>query len=237
LKKAIVAGASSGIGAAIAERLVAGGYGVVGVSRRSNAALEGSAAFEHEALDLADLDALPAQAGELARRHADASVLVLSAGRGLFGSLEQMSYESMRSLVELNLLSQVYLCRALLPAMKRRGEGVVVFVASEAAHRPGRRGALYGATKFALRGFAEALRDEAARAGVRVSLVSPGLTRTPFFDELDFAPGEEADNALSPADVADAVWLAVAAPTTSVIDEVRLSPLKHVVRRTGHGGE
>jgi short-subunit dehydrogenase len=106
-----------------------------------------------------------------------------------------------------------------------------VLIGSEAALRGSRYGSIYCAAKFGLRGLAQALRQEAATAGVAVSIVNPGMVRTGFFDELDFVPGERPENALEPADVAEAVWLAVSTRAGAVVDEIDLSPLSRVVRK------
>ena len=233
--KAVVTGASSGIGAAIASRLLDEGMSVVGVSRRANPGLESLPGFSHVALDLEDLERLPAQAERLAKENADTDVLVLCAGRGEFGSLEEFSYPAIRSLVELDFVSPAFLCRAFVPRMKRRRSGLLIFIGSQAAHRGTQKGAMYCASKFALRGFAQALREEVSRRGVRVSFVSPAMTRTPFYDDLDFEPGLDEANALDPDDVAASVWSVVSAAPTAVIDEIRLSPLKRVVRRSAGG--
>jgi len=229
--KAVVSGTSSGIGRAIAERFLDQGIEVVGISRRNSEDLTSRPGFEQVHLDLGALDTLPAGLKELTRRHPSAEVLVLNAGRGEFGSLEEFSYARIRGLLDLNFLSHAYLARAFLPQMKRQGRGQLIFVGSEAAHRGAQKGSLYCASKFALRGFAQALREEASGSGVRITLISPAMTKTPFFDELDFSPGEDAVNYLEPEDVAAAVWLAVESRREAVVDEIRLSPLKRVVRR------
>lgn len=228
-RKALVTGSSSGIGQAISERLLQDGCAVLGLSRTEGSLL--SENFRHLQVDLSALDALPAKLKELSAQHPDLEILVLNAGRGAFGSLEEFSFEQIRGLMDLNFLSQAYVARAFLPGMKRRGRGHLVFIGSEAAHRGAARGAIYCASKFALRGFAQALRQEASGSGVRVSFISPGMTRTAFYDSLSFVPGDDPENALLPQDVANAVGLAVAARGETVVDEIRLSPLKRVVRR------
>jgi 3-hydroxy acid dehydrogenase/malonic semialdehyde reductase len=229
LRKAVVTGTSSGIGRAIADKLLLEGVGVVGLSRRTVGPQDDR--FEHRAVDLGDLDSLAAVAKEIVAEHPDADAVVLNAGRGEFGSLEEFSYSQMRALLDLNFTSQAFLARAFLPSMKRRGGGHLVFIGSEAAHRGSQKGALYCASKFALRGFAQALRQEVSTAGLRVSFVSPAMTATAFYDRLDFGPGDAPENALDAATVADAVWLCLASPAGSVIDEIELSPLKRVVQR------
>jgi NADP-dependent 3-hydroxy acid dehydrogenase YdfG len=80
-----------------------------------------------------------------------------------------------------------------------------------------------------MRGFAQALREECGGSGIRVGIVNPGMVKTPFFDDLDFAPGDREDNYVEPADVASGiVWMLNSRPGT-VIDEINLSPLKKVI--------
>jgi len=229
----LVTGATSGIGRAVAARLLEEGHRVVGVGRDfSKVSFAGS--FAPVVLDLADLDALPARLRDLADEHPAVDALVLAAGRGLVGGLEQCSYRRLRELIDLNVTSQAFLVRAFVPALKRRRQGDVVFIGSEAALRGARQGAVYCASKFALRGFAQALRDECAKSGVKVSIVHPGMVRTPFFDDLAIAPGDGEENALLPEEVAAAVALVLAQRGGAVVDEIVLSPLKNVVRRRAH---
>lgn len=229
---AVVTGASSGIGLAVAERLAREGHRVLALARNV-AGLESKESILAERLDLERLEELPVALETLARRHRNVRVVVSNAGRGRFGSLEEHSYDEIRSLLDLNFVSHAFVARAFLPHLKRRGGGHLVFIGSEAAIRGSRYGSVYCASKFALRGLAQALRDEAASAGVAVSIVNPGMVRTPFFDRLDFEPGERPENALAPEDVAEAIWLAVSARPGAVVDEINLSPLTRVVRKKG----
>jgi short-subunit dehydrogenase len=229
-KKTLVTGASAGIGRAISLRLIEEGRHVVGVARDFSKFGSSHQALSQVALDLSELDALPNRLQELAREHDDVEAVVCNAGRGQFGSLEEFSYSQIRSLVELNFTSQAYVVRAFLPSMKRRGEGAVVFIGSEAALSGGRRGAVYGASKAAVRGFAQSLREECGKSGVRVCLINPGMVRTGFFDELPFAPGDEDVNALLPEEVADAVAMVLSSRPGTVFDEIDLSPLKKVLK-------
>ena len=230
-------GASRGIGAAICRRLLADGHRVVGAARHftgksstPSSDPDSNPNFSAVTLDLADLDGLPARLQELQAAHPDIDTLVCCAGQGRFGGLEEFSFDQIRGLMDLNFLAHAFAARVFLPAFKRRGAGQLVFIASEAALAGRQKGAVYCASKFALRGFAQALREECARSGVRVTVVHPGMVRTNFFDGLDFAPGEEETHALQPEDVAAAVALAIAAPQRMVVDEILLSPLKRVVQ-------
>ena len=229
----LVTGASRGIGRAVCGRLLQGGGQVIGVARRFDPELELLPDFTPRRLDLADLDRLPAALQQLLAEHPAIDALVCNAGTGRFGALEQFSADQVRGLVDLNLTSQILLVRAFLPALKRRGRGDIVFIGSEAARRGGRRGAVYAATKFALRGLAQSLREECASSGVRVGIVNPGMVLTSFFDDLDFRPDPDDACHLKPEDVAEAVLLMLEARAGAVIDEISLSPRKRVIRFSG----
>ena len=224
----LISGASSGIGLAIAQTLTQAGDIVYGLGRDfGHAQCKGMHAIE---LDLARLDTLGDSLGTLVKELPTIQALVCCAGRGEFGALEQFSYAQIRALMDLNFTSQAYLARALLPSMKRAGRGDIIFLGSEAALNGGRNGAIYSASKFALRGLAQALRDECAKSGVRVTIINPGMVKTGFFNKLDFAPGENEENFLLPEDVARAVTLILDSRPGTVFDEINLSPLKKVIQ-------
>lgn len=219
---ALVTGASSGIGLAITQRLLQQGYRVVGISRRGRVDAIASASFSGHEIDLADLDSLDCKLGEILQTHR-IDCFVHAAGQGHFGSIEQFSIAQMEQSIRVNLLSGMVICRALVPRMRRSGHGRMVFIGSESALRAGRKGTLYSAAKFGLRGFCQALRDDVASDGIHVSLVNPGMVRSPFFDKLGFAPGAQPENAIEVGDVADAVLYLLQSSRNIVIDEINLS--------------
>lgn len=229
-RRVLVTGATSGIGGAITRELLRAGHAVVGIGRHLSRIGTCSPSFAGFELDLSELQQLPSALKELTNAHPDLDGLVCSAGAGRFGSLEEFSYRQIHELIELNLTSQIFVVRAVLPLLKRRRKGDVVFIGSEAGLSGGRYGAVYSATKFALRGLAQALRLECASRDVRVSIVNPGMVRTPFFDPLGFEPGPDPEHSILPEDVARAVCEILAMRRGTVVDEVNLSPLRRVVR-------
>lgn len=227
--KAIVTGASSGIGRAVCQRLLAENWEVVGLARDFAKFPCDDDHFTAHPVDLADLDRLPQELQALTADHPQIDALICSAGAGRFGDLEQFSYDQIRQLVDLDFTSSAFLARAYLPSMKRIGAGHLLFIGSEAALKGSQKGAVYCAAKFALRGFSQALREECARSGIRVTLVNPGMVLTPFFDQLDFRPGEDPDNYILPGDIADVLFGALNARPGTVVEEINLSPQKRVV--------
>lgn len=230
-RKMLLTGAGGGIGRSIAALLLSSDWRIVGVGRDPAGSGFGQKEFSQATIDLSDLEHLPEQLRLLASEHEDIDSVVCAAGVGRFGSLEEFSYQQIRELIDINLTSQLYVVRAFLPLLKRRGRGDVVLIGSEAALAGGARGAVYSATKFALRGFCQSLRQESAAAGIRVTLINPGMVRTDFFDQLDFEPGEDLAHAIVPEDIAVAVKMVLSARAETVFDEINLSPLKKVVRR------
>ena len=228
-KTAVISGASSGIGRAVCEALLKEGYRVVGLARDFAKFPCRHPEFSAHVVDLSDLVSLPARLKSLVESCADAEALICCAGRGHFGHLEEFSYGQIRELIDLNFTAQAYLARTFLPHMKRAGRGDLLFMGSEAALRGSRRGSVYCASKFALRGFAQALREECAASGIRVTTINPGMVRTPFFDNLDFGPGPDPANYVLPEDVADLVTTILSTRRGTVFDEVDLSPLKRVI--------
>ena len=230
-RKMLLTGAGGGIGRSIATLLLSSDWRIVGVGRDPARPGFSQKEFSQATIDLSDLEHLPEQLRLLASEHEDIDSVVCAAGVGRFGSLEEFSYQQIRELIDINLTSQLYVVRAFLPLLKRRGRGDVVLIGSEAALAGGARGAVYSATKFALRGFCQSLRQESAAAGIRVTLINPGMVRTEFFDQLDFEPGEDLAHAIVPEDIAVAVKMVLSARAETVFDEINLSPLKKVVRR------
>ena len=219
----LLSGASSGIGLATARNLLQLGYRVIGLSRRGSVDDLSHDSFVPVSVDLGDLDRLEAVLRELLDQY-DFDGLVHSAGVGLFGSIEQFSVEQIEHSLRVNLTSAMLLSRALIPGMRKRAAGQLIFLGSESALTAGKKGALYSAAKFGLRGFSQALRADCSADGIRVSLINPGMVRSPFFDELDFRPGTAAENAVEVDDVAQLVGQILQASSDIVIDEINLSP-------------
>lgn len=225
----LVSGASSGIGRAVCENLLQQGHKVIGLSRTGAQFNVVPEQYSHWAMDLSALDTLPAALQKLQSRHPDLDSVVFCAGMGRFASLEEFSTVQIQQLIDLNLTSQILMARTLLPGLKHKAHGDMVFIGSEAALKGSRKGTVYCATKFALRGFTQALREECGKSRVRVSLINPGLVDTAFFEHLDFKPGSAPNQALTAGDVAQSVGYILRARPGIVIDEINLNPANKVI--------
>lgn len=227
-RKILVTGASGGIGAAITRRLLEDGHLVVALGRDFSGWPDQSG-LEKRIVDLSALDALPKHLAEITGDHGDLDAVVLNAGSGRFGNLEEFSYQQISDMVAINLIQHLFVARALVPLLKKGARGDLIVMGSEAALTGGRKGAVYSACKAALRGFAQSMRAECSASGVRVCLINPGMVDTGFYERLNFKPGESADNALRAEDIAEAVMLVLNAHPGTVFDEINLNPLKKVI--------
>lgn len=231
--KVLVTGASSGIGAAVCERLLEEGYAVIGLSRNINASHFDHPGFTAIACDLRDSNALEFQIKSLLKSLSESktelSAAVFCAGAGYFGHLEQLDYRKIQALIELNLLSPMLLSKLLVPYFKRRKRGHMIYLGSEAALQGSKNGTAYCASKFGLRGFVQALCAESRASGLSISMINPGMVDTAFFDELHFHPGEDPSNSIMPETIADCVKWILQADSNTVIEEINLSPRNKVI--------
>lgn len=178
-KIALVTGASSGIGQATAELLATAGYTVYGTSRRGAAA--GGGSFEMLPLDVTS-DASVANAVEqLMQREGRIDLLVNNAGFGVApAGAEESSIAQAQSIFDTNFFGVVRMTRAVLPHMRNRGTGRIINIGSVLGLLPMPYGALYAATKHAIEGYSESLDHEVRSRGIRVSVIEPAYTNTPF---------------------------------------------------------
>jgi short-subunit dehydrogenase len=185
---ALVTGASSGIGAALARELARHGHNLV-LSARSLAPMDAlaeelrglGAAATVIAADLAAPAGAATLVAELRARGIEIEVLVNNAGLGAMGRFERIDAMRDAEMMQVNIVALAELTHALLPAMLARRRGKIMLVASTASFLPCPNMAVYGATKAFVRSFGEALAEELKGSGVTVNVLCPGTTATNFF--------------------------------------------------------
>ena len=225
----MVTGSSSGIGRAISHDLLTNGYKVIGLARDHKKFDPDNKHYFPYEIDLADFDRTVSLLKRILVNHEDIHILVSNAGFGKFQSLENFSIKQIQSFLDLNLLSHILVCQFLVKHFKKKMGGDIIIMGSEAGVLGKKKSTLYSAAKFGLRGFSQALRDEASSSNIRVCLINPGMVRSPFFDDLNFYPGKNFENAIEPSDVAAAVMDILETRRGTIIDEINLSPAKKTI--------
>jgi NADP-dependent 3-hydroxy acid dehydrogenase YdfG len=230
----MITGGLSGIGAAVAREFAALGARLVLVDRDLDRAPAVVAAIERaggdaitHAGDVRDVEALRTAAGEAVRRFGRVDVLVANAGLSDQSPVATGDPARWRAVVETNLLGTIHAVHAVLPAMLERERGHVFIVSSVSGREAYPGEAVYIASKWGQVGFAHSLRQEVMDAGVRVTVVEPGIVDTPLTRENPAVrPLLDATEPLAPEDVARAVVYAYRQPPHVAISEVTIRPLR-----------
>ena len=220
---AVVTGASEGIGRAVAAALLGAGATVHGLARSEARLAETAAAlgerFVPVVCDVTDPAAVRAAVDAAAGRHGRLDVLVNNAGVGRFGPVDAVTDDDWATLVDTNLSGVFYATRAAVPHMKAAGRGHIVHVASIAGLVGNANLSGYNATKFGVRGFAEATMKELRPHGIKVTCVYPGSVAT------GFGGSDPKATAIPPEAVAATILHVIEAPDSTLISEVVMRPM------------
>jgi NAD(P)-dependent dehydrogenase (short-subunit alcohol dehydrogenase family) len=224
-KTAIVTGGTRGIGHAIAKALVKAGANVAITARteskidsvisRLNVAGPGTATgYLCDVRDYKQVKSVFAEVGGV-------DILINNAGIGIFSSVERMSPEDFRAVLETNVFGVFYCCHEAIPLMKQRGGGYIINISSLAGANAHPQMAAYNASKFGLNGFSEALMQEVRHDGIKVSYIMPGSVNTEFGGDKS---NDQKSWELQPGDIAQVVMDLLAYPARSLPSRVEIRP-------------
>ncbi|MDO0928882.1 SDR family oxidoreductase [Streptomyces sp. TG1A-8] len=205
----LITGASAGLGAEFARQLAARDSDLVLVARRKERLEELAAelrAHHHIQVHVVEMDLATDNPGQALATRMDqlglhVTSLINNAGFATFGPFHQADPERLRREVAVDVTAVADVSRAFIEQLRTEGRGVLVNVASMAAYQPNPRMALYGATKAFVLSLTEALWEESRGTGLRVLALSPGATRTEFFDVVGTTQAAGKSRLASPVDV------------------------------------
>jgi NADP-dependent 3-hydroxy acid dehydrogenase YdfG len=239
-KVAVVAGASSGFGAAAVRKLLAKGMQVVMVARRGDriqalAEELGEGALPFVA-DVTDAERIRELFFMVRERFGGLDLLFNNAGLGIPGSFQESRPEDWQVMLDINVMGVLRCTQAALPLMEGRA-GAMICSVSSVGGRYGYPGwSIYCATKFAVLGFHDALRKEVGEKGIRVSLIEPGAAWTEFGETGVSSEQISALNArrqslgaLHAEDVANALLYAFGQPENVLVEEILVRPVRQIV--------
>lgn len=217
----LITGASSGIGEATAREAAAAGYRLVLAARRAEALAELAASLggQRRAIavpcDVTEWEQNEQLVATALDSFGQIDAVFCNAGFGAARGWLNETPEHWRAMVLTNVLGAAYTARAAIPALKE-SRGHLLLTGSIAGRRP-LPGSLYSATKHAVHAMGEALRADLNGTGIRTTIIAPGMTDTPFFDNRP-------SGALDPADIARAVMFALSQPEHVDVNEIVVRP-------------
>ncbi|MGK5630313.1 SDR family oxidoreductase [Streptomyces sp. URMC 123] len=228
---AVITGASSGIGAAVARTLSAHGHPLLLLARRVER-IEALALPRTLArrVDVTDAKAVAAALEEAEALYGPADLIVNNAGVMLLGDVARQPADEWERMVDVNLRGLLNGVRAVLPGMIERGRGTIVNVSSVAGRKTYAGHTVYSGTKFAVHGMSESLREEVSGHGVRVITIAPGAVETELLShttdeavKADYQAFKDSLEVLAPEDVAEAIDFAYRQPQRVTVRELVLA--------------
>lgn len=230
-QRALITGASSGIGRATAIALAKQGINLVLLGRSADklAALEKELSplgitAQSWVVDLSDLPQVKSKLEAAIAAVGPVDILINNAGMGYTGALGAMSLTDWQQVMDLNLTSAWLCMQAVLPGMRDRHRGTILNVSSHAAYNAFPDWGAYSVSKAGLVTLSRILAEEERSHGVRVIVVSPGAVNTPLWDTDTVHADFPRDQMLAPEVVAQAIAAALALPPTAVIEELKVMP-------------
>jgi NAD(P)-dependent dehydrogenase (short-subunit alcohol dehydrogenase family) len=179
----IITGVSSGIGLACAKLFSAKGWLVVGSIRSREVSELRTLAIDIQTAEMSNPDDIGRLVERAVKTYGRIDAVISNAGYGLIGRIEDMEYEAVEAAIRVNLLATIWLCRSAMRAMKRQRKGVIIAVSSIAGIVGIPNYSVYVAGKYGIEGLMESLWFESRGTGVRVKLIEPSVTNTPFWSD------------------------------------------------------
>jgi len=233
-KTAIITGAGSGVGRAVALRMASEGWSVAIVGRtvgnlQETRQLAGPDAVRVHVFpcDIGDADAAAKAVAAAVDQLGGVAALVNCAGTNIpRRSLEVLSPADYQSVIRTNLDGAVYFVLGVLPAMRKAGRGTIVNIVSDAGmFANAKAGPAYVASKFGMSGLTQSINAEERQHGIRACGIFPGDIATPLLDKRPVPPPQEARaKMIQPEDMADCVMLCVDLPDRAVVEQMLVRP-------------
>ncbi|OCQ99141.1 short-chain dehydrogenase [Nostoc sp. MBR 210] len=230
-QRALITGASSGIGKATALAFAKAGIDVALVSRSldkletvATAAKQTGVEAKAYTLDLAELPQVAAKIAAIAQDFGNIDILVNNAGIGYTGNLSDTSLEDWQNVININLTSVFECIKGILPRMRDRSTGTIINVASIAAKQTFAGWGAYCVSKAGLLALSQTLAQEERAHGIRVTVICPGSVNTEIWDTDTVHANFDRSKMLTPEIVAQSILHTVLLPPQAVIDELVLMP-------------
>ncbi len=228
---AIITGGSSGLGSQIACKLAQKGFHSVIIGRNKKRLekiygkiIESKGKCTPIQLDLCQDNCSKVIKKKIDKIRGNVEVIVNNAGIGIFKNVEMLSVDDWQKMISLNLTAAFLLTKLYVPEMKKNKKGILIYINSVAGKKGYPFSSGYVASKFALRGFAESVREELRAEGIKVVSIFPGAIDTPLWDQVDSQFDRK--EMMTIEEVAETIMSTVDFKNISVIEELVIRRIK-----------
>jgi len=230
MKSAIITGVSSGIGLAIAEKVLTLGYKVYGLSRTESVELTRDTNFQFVQCDLRDAKTLRKKIDEITKLDKNIQILINNAGFGLIGLHEELDYPKLEEIIQVNLTAPILITRLVLRQIKQN-QGTIINISSITAKKSSPLASAYSAAKAGLTQFGESLFEEVRKSGAKVCNIHPDVTKTNFYKDLSIKEDSDPNAYLLPETIAETIETILSQKNTLAITDITIQPQKHKIER------
>ena len=164
------------------------------------------------------------------KKEGEIELLINCAGVGYFGPHEEINVNKIHNMITLNLEAPLVLTQLFLRELKKK-RGTIINISSITAKKSSTYGCAYSATKAGLSHFSKGLFDEVRKTGVKVITIHPDITKTSFYNHLDFCQGDDENSYITPECVAGAVEMVLSQREGTVVTDITLQPQRHLINK------
>ena len=227
--KALITGASSGIGLAITKEFLLMDISVIGIARDFSKTEFSDERFEKIECDISDLSNFEKILNSIEKKH-EVDVLINNAGLAYFAPHEELSLKKIDEIVTVNLTAPILACKVFLRSMKEK-KGLIINISSVTAKSPSPFAAAYGAAKAGISAFSKSIFEESRKHGLKVTVIHPDIVKSRFYRNAFFAESDDPEAFIECETVAKAVSDIIKVDNYAVISEITILPQKKKIER------
>jgi len=228
-EKALITGASSGIGLAVAKELIAMNIAVIGISRDFSKTEFSDERFEKIECDISNLSAFEQLLEKIEKTH-EVDMLINNAGLAYFAPHEELSLKKIDEIVKVNLTAPMLACKVFLRSLKEK-KGLIINISSVTAKSPSPFAAAYGAAKAGISAFSKSIFEESRKHGLKVTVIHPDIVKSRFYRNAFFSESDDPEAFIECETVAKAVSDIIKVDNYAVISEITILPQKKKIER------
>jgi short-subunit dehydrogenase len=230
MKIGIITGASKGIGLSIVKSLVDQDYKIYGFARSFPPNIFSHKNFIKISCDITNTSKLLEEIDNIKKNEHSIDLLINNAGVGEFGPHEQLNVIKLQNMIRTNFEAPIILSQSLLRNLKA-SKGTIITISSVTGKKVSTHGCAYGATKAGISHFYTSLFEEIRKTGVKVTTIHPDMTKTSFYDNLDFTTNSDENTYIKDSQVSDAVLYVINADSNMVVSDITIRPQLNKISR------